>query len=121
MLSSIIKNNQEEIKFLSNEGFTNLIKQMIQPTDMVTIECGNSQIEDSIKSYFIFNCGVTKADEIITLSGSGFNDYEEQVCEYFEFDIDDVFDAYYVEDDYYKGLHINLFAIGEYIKIRIEN
>ena len=119
MLSSLINiQGKETLKYLSDREFTDLIKCN---SGIMSVYYGDF-IEDKIYNHKIISeYNITlDSDKKIFISGIGFNDYEEEINEYFDMYINDIFDVYFVDEEFTTNIHINLFATGEYIDIRIE-
>ena len=118
MLSSLINiQGEETLKYLSDKEFSDLIKCN---SGIMSI-CYGDFIEDEIYNYKIISeYKITLDNKKVFINGIGFNDYEEEINEYFDMYINDMFDVYFVDEEFTTNIHINLFATGEYINIRIE-
>lgn len=128
MLCSIVDIEGKEIlKYLSNEELTDLIKCNDRDNDesnnngVMSIYHGNF-VEDKIYNHKIISkYDIALDNKKISINGISFNDYEKEVNENFDMNVNNIFDAYCVEDEFTRNIHINMLKTGEYIDIRIEN
>ena len=119
MLSSLINiQGEETLKYLSDNEFVDLIKR----NSGIMSVCYGDFIEDEIYNHKIISEYSITLDnnKKVSINGISFNDYEKEVNERFDMSINDVFDVYFVDEEFVTNIHINLFATGEYINIRIE-
>ena len=123
MLCSIVDIQGEEIlKYLSNEELVDLIKGNDEnDNEVMSIYQGNF-LEDKIyNNKIISKYDIALDNKKISINGISFNDYENEVSENFDMNVNNIFDAYCIEDEFTKDIHINMYKTGEYIDIRIEN
>ena len=128
LCSSINIQDEESIKYLSNEEFTSLLNRGESNINKIlTILHGNFSTEELFDNKIIANYTVTldntnNTNNInqVLIKGTTLNDYEEEISEEFIIDVNAIFDCYCVDCKYLRSLHINLYGTGEYINIQIE-
>lgn len=124
MISSLVNlKGEETVKYLEDKEFAGLVKGNADNSEVSLIIRYGNFVKNKIYSHkFMYNYNVTLYNNgQILVKGKGFNDYDEEIEEWFGFNINDVFEVDYVEEDEFtKNLHIIMIPMGEYIDIEVE-
>ena len=127
MLCSIVDIQGKEIlKYLSDKELVDLIKHNDKEDDesnnrVISIYHGNF-VEDKVYNHKIISkYDIALDNKKMSINGISFNDYENEVNESFDMNTNNIFDAYCIEDEFTRNIHINMYKTGEYIDIKIEN